>query len=341
MSAKLIKKDSEFSEVLRIIRAGRAKAYKAVNIALIGTYWTVGEYLSRKVSEAGWGKGVVKELADWLLARSPDLKGFSASNLWRMKQFYETYADSPRLAPLVRVLPWTHNLLILGQSKRPEEREFYLKLAVKARWSKRELARQIESAVFERTVLSDKKLAPAVRALPEDATGVFKDSYLLDFLNLPERHSEADLQAGLLRNLRKFLMELGDGFAFVGERVRVQVGNQDFELDLLFYHRDLQCLVAFELKTGRFEPAHLGQLTFYLEALDRDRKRAHENPSIGVLLCRTKDDQVVEYAMSRHLSPALVAQYETRMIPKAVLQQKLHEWSLMLEAPGTSEEEKA
>jgi predicted nuclease of restriction endonuclease-like (RecB) superfamily len=238
-------------------------------------------------------------------------------------------------------LPWTHNLLILGQSKRTEEREFYLKLAVKARWSKREPARQIESAAFERTVLADKKLAPAVRALPEDTTGVFRDSYLLDFLDLPERYSEADLQAGLLRNLRKFLMELGDGFAFVGKKVRVQVGNQDFELDLLFYHRDLQCLVAFELKTGRFEPAHLGQLTFYLEALDRDRNRPHENPSIGVLLCRTKDDEVVEYAMSRHLSPALVAQYETRMVPKAILQQKLHEWSLMLEAPGTSEGEEA
>jgi predicted nuclease of restriction endonuclease-like (RecB) superfamily len=341
MNAKLVKKDSEFSEVLCIIRAGRAKAYKAVNVSLIDTYWAVGDHLSRKVAEAGWGKGVVKELADWLLAQAPDLKGFSASNLWRMKQFYETYADSPKLAPLVRVLSWTHNLLILGQNKRPEEREFYLRLAVKARWSKRELVRQIETAAFERTVLSDKKLAPAVRALPQDATGVFKDSYLLDFLDLPERHSEADLQTGILRNLRKFLMELGDGFAFVGEKVRVQVGNQDFELDLLFYHRDLQCLVAFELKTGRFEPEHLGKLAFYLEALDRDRKRPHENPSIGVLLCRTKDDEVVEYAMSRHLSPALVARYETQMIPKAILQRKLHEWSLMLEAPGAPEGEEA
>ena len=199
------------------------------------------------------------------------------------------------------------------------------------------LQRQIESAAFERTVLSDKKLAPVVRVLPQDATGIFKDSYLLDFLDLPERHREADLQSALLRNLRKFLMELGDGFAFVGEKVRVQVGNQDFELDLLFYHRDLQCLVAFELKTGRFQPEHMGKLSFYLEALDRDRKRPHENPSIGVLLCRTKDDEVVEYAMSRHLSPALVAQYETQMIPKAVLQQKLHEWSLMLQAPDSIE----
>jgi len=332
MTMKPMKNADEFSEILGIIRAGRTKAFEAVNVALIETYWAVGAHLSRKVTEASWGKGIVKELSDWLLAQAPDLKGFSASNLWRMKQFYETYADAPKLAPLVRELPWTHNLLILGQGNRPEEREFYLRLAVQAKWSKRELGRQIRSAAFERTILSDKKLAPAVRVLPQDATGVFKDSYLLDFLDLPERHSEADLQSGLLRNLRKFLMELGDGFAYVGESVRVQVGSQDFELDLLLYHRDLQCLVAFELKTGRFEPEHMGKLSFYLEALDRDRKRPHENPSIGVLLCRTKDDEVVEYAMSRHLSPALVAQYETKMIPKAVLQQKLHEWSVMLQA---------
>jgi len=339
MSAKLAKKDSEFFEILGIIRAGRAKAYEAVNVALIDTYWTVGAHLSRKVEEGGWGKGVVKELADWLLTQDPDLKGFSSSNLWRMKQFYEVYRDESKLAPLVRLLPWTHNLLILGQSKRPEEREFYLRLAVQAKWSTRELNRQIRNATFERTVLSDKKLASVMRVLPRDATGIFKDSYLLDFLDLPERHSESDLQSRLFPNLRQFLMELGDGFAFVGEKVRVQVGNQDFELDLLFYHRDLQCLVAFELKAVRFEPEHLGKLSFYLEALDRDRKRPHENPSIGVLLCRTKDDEVVEYAMSRHLSPALVAQYETQMIPKAVLQQKLREWSLILEAPDGPEGE--
>ena len=339
MSTKLVKKDSEFAEVLGIIRAGRAKAFKAVNVALIDTYWAVGAHLSSRVAEGGWGKGVVRELSDWLLRQAPDLKGFSASNLWRMKQFYDVYADQPKLAALLRVLSWTHNLMILGQNKRPEEREFYLRLAVKAKWSSRELAHQIKTAAFERTVLSDKKLAALPRLLPQDATGVFKDSYLLDFLDLPQRHSEADLQTSLLRNLRKFLMELGDGFAFVGEKVRVQVGNQDFELDLLFYHRDLQCLVAFELKAVRFEPEHLGKLTFYLEALDRDRKRPHENPSIGVLLCRSKNDEVVEYAMSRHLSPALVAQYETQMIPKAVLQQKLHEWSLMLQAPDASEEE--
>jgi predicted nuclease of restriction endonuclease-like (RecB) superfamily len=269
-----------------------------------------------------------------LAAEAPDLKGLSSSNLWRMKQFYETYSSLPKLATLLRELSWSKHLLLLSHCKSEEEKEFYLLSATRGRWSHRELERQIRKSAFERTMLSDLKLATVPRVLPESATNVFKDSYLLDFLDLPDTYSEADLQTGLLLNLRKFLMELGDGFAFVGEKVRVQVGNQDFELDLLFYHRDLQCLVAFELKTGRFEPEHMGKLAFYLEALDRDRKRPHENPSIGVLLCRTKDDEVVEYAMSRHLSPALVARYETQMIPKALLQKKLHEWSLLLQEPN-------
>ncbi len=307
MSLKPVQRSGEFTEILGIIQAGRAKAFEAVNVALIETYWSIGEQLSRKVAEAGWGKGIVKELADWLGKQAPDLKGYSASNLWRMKQFYETYVELPKLATLLRELSWSKHLLLLSYCKSEEEKEFYLLSATRGRWSHRELERQIKKSAFERTMLSDIKLATMSRVLSENASGVFKDSYLLDLLDLPETHSEADLQAGLLLNLRKFLMELGDGFAFVGEKVRVQVGNQDFELDLLFYHRDLQCLVAFELKTGRFEPEHMGKLAFYLEALDRDRKRPHENPSIGVLLCRTKDDEVVEYAMSRHLSPALVA----------------------------------
>jgi predicted nuclease of restriction endonuclease-like (RecB) superfamily len=335
MNLKDTRRAAEFTEILGIIHAGRSKAFEAVNVALIDTYWAIGEQLSTKVADAGWGKGVVTELATWLGVQAPELKGFSASNLWRMKQFYETYVALPKLATLLRELSWSKHLLLLSHCKSEEEKEFYLLSATRGRWSHRELERQIKKSSFERAMLSDLKLATVSRVLPENAAGVFKDSYLLDFLDLPETHSEADLQAGLLLNLRKFLMELGDGFAFVGEKVRVQVGNQDFELDLLFYHRDLQCLVAFELKTGRFEPEHMGKLAFYLEALDRDRKRPHENPSIGVLLCRTKDDEVVEYAMSRHLSPALVARYEMQMIPKALLQKKLHEWSLLLQDSST------
>jgi predicted nuclease of restriction endonuclease-like (RecB) superfamily len=329
---KSIKQNSyEFQEILTIIKTGRSRAFQVANLALIETYWAVGGYLSRKVAESGWGKGVIRELADWLLVNALEARGYSASNLWRMMQLYDTYAGNERLAPLVRELSWSKNLLILGQCKTLEEKEFYLLSSARANWSKRELQNQIERSSFERTMLADLKLAPPVRELHQDVAGTFKDTYLLDFLNLPEPHLEADLQAELLHNLRKFLLELGDGFAFVGEKVRIQVGNRDFELDLLFYHRDLQCLVAFELKTGQFEPAHLGQLSFYLEALDRDRKRPHENPSIGVLLCRRKDDEVVEYALSRNLSPALVAEYETKMIPRQILREKLHEWRGLLE----------
>lgn len=330
----------QYTEVLHIIQKGQAKAFEAVNVALIETYWTVGTYLSQKVSAGGWGKGVINELAKWLTTSAPDTKGFSASNLWRMKQFFETWHGLPKLATVLRELSWSKHLLLMSQCSDEEERQFYLISAIRARWSHRELQRQIRSAAFERTVLTGKKRPSLNRTLPQKASGVFKDSYLLDFINLPERYSEADLQFNLLKNLQKFLMELGHGFSFIGEKVRVQVGNRDFLIDLLFYHRDLQCLVAFELKVGQFEPEHLGQLSFYLEALDRDYKRPHENPSIGVLLCREKDDEVVEYALSRHLSPALVAQYKTQLIPKAVLQKKLHEWNEMLKTSKLSKRDK-
>jgi predicted nuclease of restriction endonuclease-like (RecB) superfamily len=334
ISAKHVQ-DANFAAVLDIIRKGRTKGFQAVNVVLIETYWAVGEYLSTHTATAGWGKGTVKELADWLSTIVTELKGFSASNLWRMKQFYEMYAHSPELATLLRELSWSKHLLLMSQCKSDEEKEFYLIASTRGHWSHRELQRQLDAGTFERTVLSDQKLATVLRVLPPEADGVFKDTYVLDFLNLPDRHSEADLQSAMLRNLRKFLMELGDGFAFVGEKVRVQVGKEDFELDLLLFHRDLQCLVAFELKTGHFEPSHLGQLSFYLEALDRQRKREHENPSIGVLLCRSKDEEVVEFAMSRTLSPALVAKYETQLIPKTLLREKLREWAATLTVDET------
>lgn len=324
--------NAAFPEILSIIKQGRGRALQAVNNALVETYWAVGCYLSRKVAESGWGKSIVMELADWLLLNAPDVRGFSAQNLWRMKQFYEEYSADEKLSALPRVLSWTHHCVLLGQCKTSDERYFYAVSAIRAGWSTRQLESEIQRGTFERTKLSDLKLTNAVLETHPGVTGTFKDTYLLDFLNLPDPHIESDLQTALLQNLRKFLLELGDGFAFVGEKVRIQVGKRDFEIDLLFYHRDLQCLVAFELKTGQFEPSHLGQLSFYLEALDRDRKRPHENPSIGVLLCRRKDDEVVEYALSRNLSPALVAEYETKMIPRQILRDKLHEWRETLES---------
>jgi predicted nuclease of restriction endonuclease-like (RecB) superfamily len=249
-----------------------------------------------------------------------------------MRQFYESYVSDEKVSALLTQLPWTHNLLILSRSKRPEEREFYLRMAVRERWSSRELERQLNGALFERVVLSPAKVSPPVTQLHPDAAAVFKDAYLVDFLNLPDRHSEDDLQRGLMANLRQFLLELGGDFTFVGECYRLQVGGRDFFVDLLFYHRGLTCLVAIELKVEQFEPADLGQLQFYLEALDRDVKKQHERPSIGVLLCATKDSEVVEYALARTISPALVAQYQTQLPDKKLLQAKLHEFYELAQA---------
>jgi predicted nuclease of restriction endonuclease-like (RecB) superfamily len=243
-----------------------------------------------------------------------------------MKQFFEVYQGSPKLSPLVRELPWTHNMMILSRSKRDEEREFYLRVCVREKWGKRELERQLKGALFERVVLSKPKLSPAVRELHPDAAAVFKDTYLVEFLDLPPGHSEGDLQRGLVEQLRRFLIELGRDFCFVGSQYLLQVGGKDFHVDLLFFNRALQCLVAFELKVEEFEPGHLGQLQFYLEALDRDVKKPHEKPSIGVLLCATKNSEVVEYALSRTVSPALVADYESHLPDKTLLQAKLHEY---------------
>lgn len=316
----------DFAEVAQLIDAARQRAYQAVNTSLIELYWQVGGYISGKLAAAEWGDGVVEQLARHLALTQPGLRGFTRPNLFRMRQFYEAYQGDEIVSPLVRQLPWTHNLIILSQSKRPEEREFYLKMAITERWSKRELERQFNNALFERVVLNPLKVSPVVAHLHPQALDVFKDSYVMEFLQLPAGHSEADLQRGLLSKLKQFLLELGSDFCFVGSEFPLQVGKQDFALDLLFYHRSLNCLVAIELKVTRFAPEHLGKLSFYLEALDRDHRKPHENPAIGVLLCASKDEEVVEYALSRSLSPALIAEYQTQLPDKKLLQAKLHEF---------------
>jgi predicted nuclease of restriction endonuclease-like (RecB) superfamily len=277
------------------------------------------------VEQADWGQSVVKELAEYIAQTEPNLKGFSDKNLWRMKQFYDTYKDYPKLSTLLREISWTNNLIILSRAKTLEEKEFYLRLASQEKYSKRELDRQISASLFERTMLGNAKLSPVVREIHADIINCFKDDYVFEFIGLTDSHSENDLQKGLLGHMKRFILEIGKDFLFVGENYRLQVGNSDFYIDLLFFHRDLQCLVAFEIKADKFLPAHLGQLNFYLEALDRDVRKIHENPSIGILLCKDKDDTVVEYALSRSLSPTLVAKYQTQLPDKKMLQKKLNE----------------
>lgn len=321
-----------FDEIVGLIDASRQRAVAAVNTALIDLYWQIGEYLNRRIADDGWGEGTVEELADYIRRKQPNVRGFSARNLWRMMQFVETYRDQPKLAPLVRELSWSHNLAILSRNRRDEEREFYLRMATQERWSFRELQRHLNGALFERVVLSPVKLSTPLTEMHPDAPKVFRDSYLVEFLNLPQDHSEADLHRGLVENLKNFLIELGRDFCFVGSHYPVQVGGRDFELDLLFFHRELTCLVAIELKIEEFEPEHIGKLEFYLEALDRDVRKPHERQSIGLLLCATKNSEVVEYSLSRSMSPALVAEYQTRLPDKEMLQAKLHEFYALAEA---------
>lgn len=317
--------ETQFADIVSLIKNARSVALKTVNSTLINLYWNIGEYIHNRVKNAEWGQSVVKQLAEFLSKNEPDLKGFSDKNLWRMKQFYESYKDYPKLSLLVREINWTNNLIILSRTKSIEEQEFYIQLCLREKYSSRELERQINSSFFERSISNDVKLSAVLRVLHDDIENSFKDTYVFEFLNLPEPHNESDLQKKLVQEMRNFILELGRDFLFISEEYKIQVGNSDFYIDLLFYHRGLQCLVAFELKVDKFKPEHLGQLNFYLEALDRDVKKSNENPSIGILLCKDKDNEVVEYALSRSLSPTLVAEYKTQLPDKKILQRKIHE----------------
>lgn len=321
--------DDRFNEVLALIHSAKQQAIQAVNTRLIELYWQVGAYISRKLERAEWGDSVVNQLAEHLAQTQPGLRGFTRRNLFRMRQFYEAYRGDEKVSALLTQLPWTHNLLILTQSKRPEEREFYLRMAVQEKWSTRELERQFKAALFERSVTQPAKVSAALRQTHPAALEIFRDAYMVEFLDLPGSHAETDLHKGLMARLKEFLSELGRDFCFVGSEYPLQVGGCDFALDLLFFHRGLNCLVAIELKVGRFQPEYLGKLNFYLEALDRNERKHHENPAIGVLLCASKDDEVVEYALNRSLSPALIAEYQVQLPDKQLLQAKLHEFYAM------------
>ena len=205
-----------FSEITRLIEVARQKSYQAVNTVLIDLYWQIGKMISHKVQSAEWGEGIVEQLAKHIATTHPSLRGFTRRNLFRMRQFYETYQRDEKVSALLTQLPWTHNLTILSQSKRPEEREFYLRQAIQEKWSSRELERQVKTALFERVVLSPPKVSPSIKQTHPDGISIFKDAYMVEFLALQDGHTEADLHCGLLYQLKNFLIELGRDFCFVG-----------------------------------------------------------------------------------------------------------------------------
>ena len=327
--ADTIQYNNDFENIIAIIERSKARAIRAVNAEMIEMYWQIGKYISEKAANNGWGKSVVQDFALFLKQEYPSVSGFSAQNIWRMKQFYETYKDNEKLSPLVREITWSNNLLIMAGCKTDEAKEFYLRLCISNGYGKRELERQIDSMLFERTMISTTKNKNLIEQNP--AVGLLRDSYVLEFLDVPKDYREKDMRKSIIANLKQFILEFGKDFTFMGEEYRVQVGNTDFFIDLLFYNRALSCLVAIELKVGKFKPEHLGQLSFYLEALNRDVKKPNENPSVGLILCTYKDDMVVEYALSSSLSPAMVADYTLKLPDKKLLEAKLREISMLAE----------
>lgn len=330
--------NEQFQKVVNIIESAKERAYRKVNEELITMYRDIGEYISKQSQNSSYGDAFVQKLADFFSENYPELKGFNRRGLYRMKQFYELYQGEEKVSPLVTQLSWSNHLKIMSACKTMDERIFYMNMCIKERLSKRELERQIDSGYYERYMLSQNPQSLALETAKKATGNIFLDNYVLDFLDVPEPMSEHDLQKSIIRNLKDFILEIGKDFTFVGEEYRVQVGNHDFFIDLLFYHRGLSCLVAFELKIGEFKPEYVGQINLYLEALDREVKKENENPSVGIILCASKDDEVVEFALSRSLSPTMVAEYNLKLIDKKLLQKKLKEY---IELAKLTEDENA
>lgn len=328
--------DNTFAEIAQVIEEARDNAYRKVNEELILMYQKVGQFLSEKSKDATYGDGYIDSLSEYIRQQFPGIKGFNRRGLYRMKQFYETYAGNEKVSALLTQLSWTNHLLIMSGSKSDEEREFYIRLAVKERYSSRQLERQMDSGYYERYMLSKDKLLPEPLNMQQNP---FLDSYVVEFLDLPDTFHESDFRRALVKGMREFILELGKDFTFIGEEYPIQVGGEDYRIDLLFFHRSLHCLVAIELKVGKFKPEYVSKMDFYLEGLDRQIKKPDENPSVGLLLCASKNDEVVEYALSRTLSPMMVAQYQLQLPDKDILRKKLQELSSLPEFEENTMEE--
>ena len=318
-----------------MIKVRKNRAYRKVNEEMILLYLDVGKFLYELIEKGNYGDKVIDKAADFMKNNYPDIKGFTRRNLYRMVQFYKAYKDYPKVSTLLTQLSWSSNMLILSNTKTWEAREFYLNLAIKENYSVRELNRQLQSSYYQRYMLSKGKALPTQKKTVDEGdvpNTRLLDTYSLEFLDLPKEYSEKDLKTAIIKNLKDFILEIGKDFTFIGDEYRVQVGNHDYFIDLLFYNRELSCLVAFELKLGEYMPEYLGKMNFYLEALDRDVKKENENPSVGIILCSSKDKDVVEYSLSKNMSQTLISEYKLKLIDKKLLEDKLSEMKQLLDS---------
>ncbi|OYU95604.1 MAG: hypothetical protein CFE21_10705 [Bacteroidetes bacterium B1(2017)] len=316
-----LEKNSYYSflkEIKEKIHQAQYAAMRQLNTSLINLYWEIGKSIVEKQKQYGWGKSVVETLSKDLQNEFPGAQGYSVQNLWYMRQLYSEYKDNIKLQPMVGEISWSNNLVILSKCKADLEREFYIQMAKKYGWTKNVLIHQIEGKSYEKFLLNQANFESAVpEKFKHQAILAVKDEYNFDFLDLSEASNEKDLELALLKNIRQFLSEMGADFAFIGNQYRLQVGDEDFYIDLLLYHRKLKSLVVIELKAGKFKPEYAGKMNFYLAVLDDKVKQADENPSIGIIICKGKSKTVVEYALKKSSSPIGVASYTlTETLPK-------------------------
>ena len=354
MENKIIRQD--FNNVYSIIDIHRRRALQEVNNNSLLIAWNVGAYVSSKIRSSEWGSGVVSELSEFLHTKDPSLKGYSRRNIYMMVQFYDTYSSSDFLAmmkqykinerfflpdiqksefvqfqiaqipDLLLLINWTSHQLILNRCKSYSEKLFYILYAYKEKLQVREIQRAIATNTYASVLGSKSFQSFALQNVYPNSKFTFKDTAYLDFLGLQGNYKEEKLRKSLAEHMKQFILELGKDFIFIDQEHVIEVGGKKFKVDLLFYHRGLQCLVAMELKTTEFKPSFMGQLEFYLEALDQNEKRSNENPSIGILLCKEANKEVVKYALNRSMSPTMVAEYREKLIPQDILQQSMEEF---------------
>lgn len=298
-------------ELKTAIRQAQNQALQSVNKVLIQLYWTIGQRIVEKQDQYGWGKSIVSQISEELQNEFVGTKGFSAQNLWNMRQFYLAYQDQPKLQTLSREISWSHNVKILQKLKDPLAQQFYIQASMQNRWSVRVLDHQIDNQTYEKTLLNQTNFAQTLPAELQNKTQqLIKDEYTFDFLGLSEQHSEKQLEDALILEVRNFLTQMGADFTFMGNQYKLTIDHEDYYIDLLLYHRRLKSLIAVELKIGKFKPEYAGKLSFYLTALNETVKLPDENPSIGIIICKEKQRTTVEFALKDINQPIGVATYK-------------------------------
>ncbi len=300
------------------IRQSQYEALKAVNKQLIVLYWDIGRMIVERQKKYGWGKSIVENLAKDLQEEFPGIQGFSSRNIWYMRDFFVLYSSNTKLQPMVAEISWTKHLIIMAKCKDDLRREFYIRMTRKFGWTKNVLIHQIENKTYEKTLLNQTNFEKTMPAgIRNQAKLAVKDEYTFDFLELGQEHKESELESALMFKMDQFLREMGGAVAFVGSQYRLEVGGQEFFIDMLLYHRHLRCLIALELKVGPFIPEYIGKMQFYLTALDRHVRGQGENAPIGMIVCKNKNETVVEYSLAESKKPIGVSTYKmTGKLPK-------------------------